>query len=341
MSQEDHAPPEKLAPKRKRVLDPDEVRMSFGEHLEELRTRIIRALLGFLAGIIIAAVFAKKLLVIIYHPLLVVLAKHQLPPTLQALRVGEGFTAWIKAAMISGIILASPWVIHQMWQFVAVGLYANERRFVRLAAPASIGLFAIGIVFMYFVVLPVALDFFVTFNLDFGPPDVATGAQAVQVDPERLPRAPVLPGDPADPPIGALWFNETTGTLNFKTSDGIRSVFMPGQQQSSISPLFGLEFYLSFFMGLALAFGVAFQLPVVVVFLALLGVVSVRTMSRSRRYVIFIITIAAAILTPSTDILSMLLLALPMVGLFEIGLLIARWVERSRAKRETQEQQST
>ncbi|HEY3242242.1 MAG TPA: twin-arginine translocase subunit TatC [Phycisphaerae bacterium] len=342
MPPEEHPP--KPGSKRKRALDPDAVRMSFGEHLEELRTRLIRALLGSLVGIGIAVAFAKPVVRIICDPLYAVLARHHLQPTVYGLHVGEGFTVWIKAVLIGGLLLASPWVIHQMWQFVAVGLYARERRFVQLSAPVSIGLFLLGVVFMYFVVLPVALEFFVTFNIDFGVPDLpaSTASQPAQTQPadaiEPLPRIPILAQDPRDPPDGAVWFNPR-GILNFKAKDGIYIQYMTRRdQQSAITPLFGLEFYISFFMGLSLAFGLAFQLPVVVVFLAMVGIVSTQTMAKSRKYVIFIITIAAAVLTPTTDVLSMMLLAVPMVGLFEAGLMVARLLERARARREALEQ---
>ncbi len=323
-------------PPPRKPADPDDVRMSFGDHLEELRTRLIRALIGVGVGIAISAIFARRVLAIIYHPLQVVLAKYGLPPQLYTLHPGEGFTTWMKVALIGGLLLSCGWVIHQGWQFVAVGLYRHERRFVQRVAPVSVGLFVLGVVFMYLVVLPLALEFFVTFNLDYGPPDVARRSEttASAPTPASLPALPLLENDPVDPPLGSMWFNTTRGTFSIRTQQGIRTLFLNLRQgQSAVTPLFSLEFYLAFFTGLALAFGVSFQLPVVVIALAWLDLVPVETMTRGRRYIIFVIVIAAAILTPTTDLISMALLAVPMIGLFEAGLFAARWLTRLRQSR--------
>ncbi len=97
----------------------------------------------------------------------------------------------------------------------------------------------------------------------------------------------------------------------------------------AVTSQFSLQFYISFVLSLALAFGLAFELPVVVVFLSLTGIVSAAQMGKARRYVIFGIVVAAAVFTPP-DVISQILLAIPMMALFEGGLLAARLLERGR-----------
>ncbi|MCP4248597.1 MAG: preprotein translocase subunit TatC, partial [bacterium] len=120
--QGDSPKPDKLAP------DPDtgveEFRMSFGDHLDELRSRLVMALIGLVVTTVLSLVYAREVLVVLCRPLLVVLDAHGLPPSLMAIGVTDPFVGYLKMALLSGLIVATPWILHQGWMFIAAGLYA-------------------------------------------------------------------------------------------------------------------------------------------------------------------------------------------------------------------------
>jgi len=322
----------------------EETRMSFGDHLEELRRCLVRGLFGVGAGVAFAFFFGDRVIEVVLFPLLMVQAANGLQPQLQALSPTSAFMVYMKIAMLAGIIVSMPWLIRQVWGFVATGLYVHERRFVKRLIAPSVGLFALGVVFLYFIVLPVALQFFISFNRAFGQPNVRplgfqswlVSAPAPPLVSELVPdkneprgRFPVLAQDPADAASGECWINAATGRLVCRTPAGLRSVAMdPSATGSVIQSQFALDQYVSFVLMMALAFGIAFETPVVVYFLASMGIVSLETMTRGRRYVILLIAIAAAVLTPTPDIINQLLLAVPLYGLFELGVWLARLRER-------------
>ncbi len=326
-------------PRRKRI-NPDDLRMSFGDHLEELRTRLILSLVGLVAATIVCLIFNKHVISFVLRPAFVVLRKYGQEPTLQSLSPPDTFMIWIKIALLCGVALSSPWLIWQMWQFVASGLYETERRYVRRFGLASPVLFMVGVTFMFFVVLPIVLNFFASLNQSFpvpsaeltfleerlvGPPEVVP--ELPQATP---PLVPLLNEDPQQPPPGTLWFNQTLGQLRLAGVDRTYQVRMrPLENAAAVSNQYSIDFYVSFILTLSLAFGVAFQLPIVVIFLSLSGIVSVTDLARARKYVIFGIVIASALLTPP-DVVSQILLAIPMAILYEGGLIVSRMMIRSR-----------
>ncbi|MCH7839291.1 MAG: twin-arginine translocase subunit TatC [Planctomycetes bacterium] len=319
-------------------------RMSFGDHLEELRSYLIRAMIGLALSTALCLVFGKNILSLIFHPLLVVQEASGMNPHLQVLSPSGAFTAYLKIGILSGMILSMPWVLYQMWSFVATGLFKRERRFVRLLVPASTGLFVAGVMFMYFIVLPIVLRFFISFNNSFPLHDLSPtvierailsdrptpsladgGANALKV--------PMLEQDPSEPRAGDLWVNATRRRLMFMAPTGLWSMpFEVGAMSPAIQSQFAIDYYISFVLMLALGFGVAFETPVVVYFLARTGLVTTTAMKRGRRYVLLGAVLSAAMLTPP-DIISQLLLAGPIYLLFELGLLFARAVERKAAAR--------
>lgn len=314
-------------------------RMSFGDHLEQLRDRLIKALVGVVLASIISLVFGRDILELIYRPLLQVQFANGLQPSLQVLAPPAAFIAYLKIGFLSGLILAMPWVTYQIWLFVASGLYRKERRFMVLLFPATTGLFVVGVLFLYFIVLPIVLNFFISFNKRFEPPGLAAAGFQSLLLPQR-PEAPevlniaeaisipLLTEDPGTPSAGDVWVNVSTRRLMVNTSSGIWSTALePGTMSPAMHSQFALDFYISFVLMLALAFGIAFETPVVVFFLAWTGIVTTAAMGRARRYVLFGTVIAAAMLTPP-DVISQLLLAGPMYLLFELGILVARTVER-------------
>ncbi len=316
-------------------------RMSFGDHLEELRSCLIRALVGIFLFAVFGLIFGKEILSILCHPLFRAQMASGLQPQAQVLAPTAAFAAYLKIGILSGMIVAGPWVIFQAWTFVATGLYSHERRFVRLLVPASVGLFVLGVVFLYFVVLPIVLHFFIRFNESFGVPAFKPAAVVAAEDPRAgdappgapavFPSFPVLAEDPMDAPPGDVWVNETTRRLMVQTTAGVLSIPL---EKGALSPAmhsqFAIDYYVSFVLVLALAFGIAFETPIVVFFLAWTGIVPVDTMRGARRYVLLAVVIIGAMLTPP-DLISQLLLAVPMYLLFEVGIVAARLVRRKTA----------
>lgn len=312
--------------------------MSFGDHLEELRSRLFRGLAGVLVAVIGALLCGKKLLAFILQPLLVVLQAHEQRPEVMALSPPETFLMYLKIGFLSGLIVAMPWLLYQLWAFVAAGLYQRERKFANMFVPLIIGLFAAGVAFLFWVVLPIVLNFFVTFSKSVDLPELSpTWLQKMVLavpEPESTTQptiepqnVPLMTEDPSDPQPGAVWVNTTRKELRVMTERGLlMTPLRPATAKTAVTSQFSLQFYISFVLSLALAFGLAFELPVVVVFLSLVGIVRAAEMARLRKYVIFGIVVAAAVLTPP-DVISQILLAIPMMVLFEGGLLVARALE--------------
>ncbi len=254
--------------KKKKKQDPLDSTMSLGDHLEELRMRLIRALVGLGLGAVICLVFCPYIIDFIKGPYIGVMGEDA---PLQILAPAEGFISYIKIALVSGLILSSPWVFYHIWMFVAAGLYPNEKRYVHMAAPFSAALFVIGALFFVMVVAPLTLGFLVGFN------ERALGARS-----------------------------------NFTFAN-----------------------YISFVTMLMLVFGIAFQTPVAILFLNKTGLVSVKTLCKSRKFVLLGIFVVAAMATPP-DPISQVTLAFPLYALFELGILLSWFSERRKKKRDNE-----
>jgi sec-independent protein translocase protein TatC len=315
----------------------ESTRMSFGDHLEELRRCIILSLVGIALAAGVSLYFGDEIMAIVLRPLLVVLRLHGQRPEVTALSPPETFTMYIKLGMLAGLILAMPWVLYQLWKFVSAGLYRHEQRFVRLFVPISAGLFALGIAFFYCIVLPIVLDFLVAFSPSVSLSDLQPTAiehfllKTPSIAPSSQPEGtgiavPLYHSDPVEPAPGTAWINRTSKELRIMTEDGLLFAPLMSASKAAVSGQFALHLYVSFVLSLALAFGLAFETPVLVVFLSLVGLVPAASMAGARRFIIFGIVVVAAVLTPP-DVLSMILLSLPMIGLFEAGLLAARLLE--------------
>ncbi|MDI6450831.1 twin-arginine translocase subunit TatC [Anaerobaca lacustris] len=307
--------------------DPLSCTMSLGDHLEELRARLILAILGLAIGSIVALIFGTFVLRFIERPYKTAMRerieKTELPRVqsetlaflnlffadlterlasdpnapeidpdrvrfiqevsvnavetwtermygaagnkdlprdarLKVLGIPEAFTAYMKIALISGLILTCPWVFYQLWMFVAAGLYEHEQRYVRQAIPFSAALFIAGALFFLFVVAPLSLKFFLVFGDIIG--------------------------------VAANWT---------------------------------LEKYISFVTVLMLVFGLAFQTPIAIFVLVRTGLVALETLRGIRKYVILGMVVVSAIVTPP-DVISQVTLAVPLYGLYELGMLLAR-----------------
>lgn len=322
----------------------DPTRMTIGEHLEELRWRIVRSLVAIVVACLVCIWPAKYLLSFIARPVVLALRRHGQPDNLLLTSPVELILIYIKVVVIAGVLVASPFVLYQLWAFVAAGLLPGERRWVTRLAPWSAGLFVTGVAFMYTFVLLISLNFLVGFS-DWVPlpstgPNALErallGAPAIvpptsQPDLSSMPPVPIVTADPADAPAGRIWFNVTDGKFKLRAGDAVYALQALRDDHRPIATThFKVGDYLSFVLVMTIAFGLAFQVPLVVLFLARSGIVPIDTFVRYRKVVILMIVIIAGILAPP-DLMSHLLLSGPMWLLFELGLLLARRSATMRA----------
>src|ERR1700722_12868923 len=185
------------AKKPQHHFHPDEFRMTIGEHLEELRPRLILSLMGFVVAAIVCFIFGEKVVWYFCKPLMNAMAANGFSPQVFMTEVAESFMVFIKISMITAAVFASPWMIYQFWLFVAAGLYPHERKYITKYWPLSVFLLVVGMLFLYFVVLPLMLKFFVGFNigpgLKFPTPVDPNAPQSMTVN------LPILAGNPAHP----------------------------------------------------------------------------------------------------------------------------------------------
>ncbi len=326
----------------KALPHPDDVRMTVGEHLEELRRRLIRAIVALVVACILCIWPSKYLLEFIARPVVLVLRRHNQPENLLQTSPVEAILIYIKVVLVFGIIIASPYMLYQIWAFVAAGLYPGERRWVTRFFPYSVGLFLVGAAFMYTLVLMVSLNFLVGFSAWIPLPEAqpnamermllgapAPPAPTTQALAPDTPTVPFLDADPYAPPAGSLWFNTLEGKLKLRTPERTFAFRMtPDKGQAMFETHFKISDYLSFVLIMTIAFGTAFQMPLVVLFLVRTGLVELQTMRKYRKIVILMIVFIAGILAPP-DLLSHVLLSIPMVLLFELGMLLAARGPRS------------
>lgn len=138
--------------------------MTLADHLEELRLRLILALVGLGVGLAVCLVFGRFLMEFIAGPYEDAMLKLQLEPVLLAIHPTEKFVVYLKTCLLFGVIISSPWIFYQFWIFVSAGLYQCEKKSVRIIAPASAALFITGSLFFIKVVAPLAMLFFVNFS---------------------------------------------------------------------------------------------------------------------------------------------------------------------------------
>jgi sec-independent protein translocase protein TatC len=135
--------------------------MSLGDHLEELRLRIILALLGLAIAMVVCMFFGKLIIAFIERPYVAALGPDA---RLQSLAPADGFISYMNIAMVGGVVLASPWIFYQLWMFISAGLYPHEKRWVYVVVPFSVILFIAGVLLFVLFIAPVTLKFLVLFN---------------------------------------------------------------------------------------------------------------------------------------------------------------------------------
>lgn len=312
-------------------FDPDQYRMTVGEHLEELRWRFILALLGFGVVLIGCLFFGTDVVSTFCAPLVNTLAEHDINPQLVTDEVSEGFMVFIQISVISAAALASPWMLYQLWLFVAAGLYPHERKYVTRYLPLSISLLVGGMLFVYFLVLPWTLDFFITFSTAIPlklntPAHVAAPTTAPTSSPSgqsaNLHRVPLVRGDPPKPQEGDLWMDTTQQRLKLFFNGQVRVISFSAD--NLLAPEIKLSTYIRLVIAMLITFGLSFQLPLVVLALARIGIVEVEQLGAVRKYVYFAMTILAAVITPGDVITATVALVVPLCLLYELGIWLAR-----------------
>jgi len=247
--------------------------MGFLDHLEELRRRIVYSIVALVVGFFLCWFSAPKLVGIMQRPIIQVLHENGQKEMLVYQHPVDPFNLYLKVAGVAGLFLTSPFVLYQIWLFVAPGLYRNEKRYVWPFMLSSVALFLAGGYFGYRVVLPKALEFLIDFGKQF-------------------------------------------------------------------QPMITIEEYTSLFVTLIVGMGVIFEMPILVFFLALMGIVSPGWMWRNIRYSILGIFIVAAIITPTPDIVNMCIFAAPMVALYVLSIGVAWMVHPSTRKQRAEKKSS-
>lgn len=237
--------------------------MSLLEHLEELRKRIIYALIAVGVGFIAAWHYSEAIYQLMERPIVTALEQNHLPTKLVYLNPTEPFNIYLKIGLIAGIFISCPVVLYQVWMFISPGLYRHEKKYILPFLFVTVGLFLSGGFFGYRFVYPAALSFLI-------------------------------------------------------------------EQGKAFQPMITIGEYTDLFLTVIIGLGVVFELPTIIFFLALMGVVDARFLWRQIRYAIMIIFTIAAILTPTTDIVNMCIFAGPMVVLYLFGIGIAWFVHPKR-----------
>jgi len=331
--------------KRTQELHPDDVRMTLGEHLEELRTRVVRALIGLAVGAAVAFAFIDYIMAFLTSSVYTVLAAQGQPPVMKSYSPAENFVTDLKVSLVVGLLVSAPYSLAQIWSFIAAGLYPKERRWVNRFAPVSIALFFTGAIFLLVVVSPLLLNFLISYRTEYPDigrflphwlvPNVAEIAVSdTQANQQRWSTTHPIPSfesDPEEPPEGVPWLNRTDREIRIRLgSDRYSLAYLKKVTKGKlVTPEMRVSEFIPFILQLAAAFGIGFQVPVVVTFLAAVGIAQAKDMARLRRYVIFAMAIGSAVITPP-DPGSMVMLLLPMALLYEAGLFVARIIERNR-----------
>ncbi|MFD1341397.1 twin-arginine translocase subunit TatC [Litorisediminicola beolgyonensis] len=251
------------------------------EHLAELRTRLIHCVVAFIIGMVICFGVATPIFNFLTAPLCEVLASRGQDCDLIFISPQEGFFVAIKISFLGGFMLAFPYIANQMWRFVAPGLYKSEKGAFLPFLVASPFMFFLGAAFAFYVVTPLAYDFFLGFQ-QFG----ADGGEVV--------------ADGLD----------NTAPL---------SVVFQGSAQE----------YLNLTVKFIVAFGLCFQLPVLLTLMGKAGLVSSRGLGDVRKYAVVGILVLAAVVTPP-DVITQIILFVVVYGLYEISIFLVRRVERKR-----------
>lgn len=301
---------------------PDDYRMTLGDHLEELRGRMFRGLAGYVLALIVCFIpwVGENIVRYFCRPLIYALEQNKQSTTVYTREVSESFMVFVKISMITAAVFASPWMLYQLWQFIASGLYKHERKYVTKYLPLSITLLISGMTFLYFFVLPITLVFFVGFTL--GPSINVTGPPVIDPNASSRPAVivPIYQGNPEHPVDGQIWMDMVQRRIKVVFDGSIRSVQFGTDQL--LTPQITLSDYIDMVLSMLVGFGLAFQMPLAVLFLVRIGIVEVEALRKFRKYAYFVITIIAAVIVPDV-VGGMIALMIPLILLYEMGIWMA------------------
>ena len=241
------------------------------EHLTELRNRLIRSVVAFSICMICAFTVASPIFNFLANPIVNILKMNGQSPDLIFTGLQQGFMVNIRISLFGGFILSFPYISMQMWKFVAPGLYKNEKKAFLPFLVASPLLFLLGAAFSFYIVMPLAFDFFLGFQ----------------------------------------------------------------QQNEDLSDMVGITYlgtineYLGLTMKFIIAFGLCFQLPVLLTLMGKAGLVSSEALAKSRKYAVVGILVLAAIVTPP-DVITQIILFTVVYALYEISVILVKWVEKKK-----------
>ena len=239
-------------------------KMSFLDHLDELRKRLVRIVTYLGIGLIACFYFSKDIYNFIAVPLTSVLPAGTKPIFTN---LTDPFTLYIKVALLAGVFVTIPFTLYEVWKFIAPGLYRKEKRYVVPFMVSSVLLFLAGAAFCYYIVLPPTYTVLLKFGADFTP--------AIKIDE-----------------------------------------------------------YLDLTLVMLLGFGLVFEMPVVVAFLSIFGLVSAGFLWRKFKYAVLIMVALAAVVSPTGDAVSLTMWAAPMVILYVVSIGVAALFSWNRKKRE-------
>ena len=252
------------------------------EHLAELRTRLIHSVIAFIIGMVISFTVWNPIFNFLTSPLCTAMAERgQNDCGLILIKLQEGFFVAISISLLGGLILGFPYISYQLWRFVAPGLYKNEKGAFLPFLISSPIMFFLGAAFAFYVVTPLAFDFFLGFQ------------QA-----------------------GTLVNHEGADGIS---KGGIAAIAFQGSAQE----------YLNLTIKFIVAFGLCFQLPVLLTLMGKAGLVSSEGLGNVRKYAVVGILILAALVTPP-DVVTQIILFVVVYGLYEISIFLVRRVERQR-----------
>ena len=254
----------------------EQARMTFVEHLTELRKRLRNAAIVFLLAVIVSFIFVKQYFDVLTRPARAawVTALQGQEPVFRFASPTEPFWVYTKLAMYGALLVASPFIFWELWRFVAPGLYRKEKRMALTVTLATAACFIGGAVFGYAVLCKPALTYMLSF-------------------------AEIFPGD-----------------LHFK-----------------IEPAVMMDEVVGFMLAMLVGTGLAFELPVILAVLGWLGLVTAKGLWKFNKYALILAFVVGGVLTPGPDVLSQVLMATPLFGLFNVSILVVWLIERTNRKR--------
>jgi Sec-independent protein secretion pathway component TatC len=335
--------------------------MTVGMHLEELRRRVLYGLLGIVGMCIFTLWYGRHILLYLCQPLFEAQRQLGLPCQAINLSVAGGFTVYLKIGLLAGVALGAPWVLFQLWTFLAPGMKGRERRFLLLLVPYSLAMTVVALLFMYYVFLPAATSFLLLFSANYPNPN--NGAENnsslrvvttffsklngsilpnaappghVATQPTSAPGTvsssrprviiPLYQQDPSGITEGEMWLNTNSGDLRVVKDGQVRVVQLA--TPSFMVPQIEINQYLDFVLFLAVILVLSFQLPVAMACATAVGILKPNWLRDHRKSLVFACFVTGVIITPNQDVVSNILFPLLLWGLFEIGLITSRILVR-------------